>query len=49
MEKKILTLHPEGKQGVNISRVKYGTVRDAIVGILAEKGEMAFMQLGTRW
>ena len=34
MEEKILTRHPAGKQGVNISRPKYHTVREAIIEAL---------------
>lgn len=45
-EEKILTLHPEGKQGVNISRTKYDAVRGAILTALADQGGMlAFEQL----
>ncbi len=31
MEQKILTLHPEGKRGVNIGRAKYDLIRAAII------------------
>lgn len=34
MDEKILTLHPEGKRGVNISRSKYETMRAAILNVL---------------
>ncbi len=34
MEEKILTLHPQGKKGVNISRAKYETVKAAILEVL---------------
>ena len=33
---KILTLHPTGKSGKNISKEKYDVVREAIVGSLPE-------------
>ena len=46
MEERILTLHPEGKKGVNISRAKYETVKDSILQILQGKGEMTFEELG---
>jgi len=34
MEEKIVTLHSEGKKGVNISKVKYDTMKKALVEIL---------------
>lgn len=42
----ILTLHPQGKQGVNISRAKYEMIKNAILEILRENGEMSFSALG---
>ncbi len=44
-EEKILTLHPRGKQGVNIQRDKYDLIKDALVEILSEIGEIAFRDL----
>ncbi|MBR06101.1 MAG: hypothetical protein CMP48_00300 [Rickettsiales bacterium] len=41
----ILTLHPEGKQGVNISRSKYETIREFILKTLKEAGELSFADL----
>jgi predicted metal-dependent phosphoesterase TrpH len=39
MDEKIVTLHPEGKRGVHISRAKYDVMKDAIVAVLkAEPG-----------
>jgi Family of unknown function (DUF6958) len=37
VEEKILTRHPLGKRGVNISREKYDAVRKAIVAALRKK------------
>ena len=37
MEEKILTLHPEGRKGVNISRAKYETLRKTILGVLKKR------------
>ena len=34
MEEKILTLHPQGKKGVNISKAKYETMRKTILELL---------------
>lgn len=45
MSENILTLHPQGKEGVNISRAKYDTVRTAIVTALADAGTLTFTQL----
>jgi hypothetical protein len=42
---RIKTLHPEGKQGVNIERQKYDAIRGAIVEALREEGEIAFRDL----
>ena len=41
----IRTLHPEKKQGVNISREKYEIIREAILSILCAQKEMTFMKL----
>jgi hypothetical protein len=47
MEEKILTKHPDrGKKGVNISRAKYDTVREAILAVVRERGEITFDELG---
>lgn len=45
MKDKIRTLHPEKKQGVNISREKYEVIRNAILCILQQKKQMTFMNL----
>ena len=45
MEEKILTLHPEGKTGVNISKAKYDMMREALVSHLQAKGTMTFQAL----
>lgn len=41
----IRTLHPEKKQGVNISREKYEVIREAIMCVLQVQKEMTFMKL----
>jgi hypothetical protein len=41
----IRTLHPEKKQGVNISREKYDVIRNAILCVLRTQKEMTFMRL----
>jgi hypothetical protein len=45
MSERILTLHPAGKQGVNIGRHKYGLIRQAIVASVQQRGEMPFSEL----
>ena len=45
MKDRIRTLHPEKKQGVNISREKYEIIRKAIFSILRGHKEMTFMKL----
>jgi len=45
MKDMIRTLHPEKKQGVNISREKYEMIRKAILLILRTQKEMTFMAL----
>ena len=45
MRDMIRTLHPEKKQGVNISRQKYEIIRKAIMATLRRQKEMTFMNL----
>ena len=45
MKNKIRTLHPEKKQGVNISKEKYDTIRKAILCVLETEKEITFMNL----
>ena len=45
MEEKILTLHPEGKQGVNISRAKYDMIHQAIIESIRSQGALSFKSL----
>lgn len=45
MEDKILTLHPEGKNGVNISRSKYTMIHQAIVEAIRSQGVITFQGL----
>ena len=45
MKEKIRTLHPEKKQGVNISREKYEIIRKAILCVLETQKEITFMKL----
>jgi hypothetical protein len=45
MKDKIRTLHPEKKQGVNISREKYDLIRQAILCVLQTEKQISFMNL----
>jgi hypothetical protein len=45
MKDTIRTLHPEKKQGVNISREKYDIIRKAILSALHNEKEISFMKL----
>lgn len=45
MRERIRTLHPEKKQGVNISREKYEIIRSAILCVLQKEKEITFMNL----
>lgn len=45
MKDTIRTLHPEKKQGVNISREKYEIICEAILLALRAQKEMTFMNL----
>lgn len=45
MEERIETLHPEGKQGVSISRHKYEVIREAILAVLAAQDDVQFKDL----
>ena len=45
MTGKIMTLHPEGKQGVNIDQAKYDVIKDAILDSLRDGTELPFKLL----
>lgn len=45
MAERILTLHPEGKQGVNIHRSLYDPMKNAMLDELEVSGEITFSQL----
>jgi hypothetical protein len=54
MEEKILTQHPEGKQGVNINRAKYEMIRLAILdairsqGVITNEGLVSLVEFSLR-
>jgi hypothetical protein len=45
MAERVMTLHPEGKAGVNISKQRYDVVRGVIVHVLRTHGTRTFMRL----
>ena len=42
---KILTLHPQGKKGVNISRKKYDTIKNYLLQKIEKHGEITYSEL----
>ena len=45
MKDTIVTLHPQKKQGVKISKEKYEMIRKAILCVLERQKEISFMNL----
>ena len=45
MANRIMTLHPEGKEGVNIDTAKYEQIKDSILGVLDGQEPMPFNDL----
>jgi hypothetical protein len=45
MSERIMTLHPAGKQGVNIDRQKYERIKQAILESIRQRGEIPFKEL----
>ncbi|MCE7990927.1 MAG: hypothetical protein HEP71_03065 [Roseivirga sp.] len=41
-EETIMTLHPQGKQGVNISKAKYDQVREVILRVIESEQPISF-------
>ncbi len=48
MQERILTLHPEGKKGVNILRSKYDQIAGTILEIVREYEEIAFQDINDK-
>lgn len=44
-ETRILTLHPQGKKGVNILKSKYESIKDFIIQKIEEHGEISYSDL----
>lgn len=45
---RILTMHPTGKQGVNIRRDRYDFIKDYILNAVKAAGEITFSDLGDK-
>ena len=45
MSLRVMTLHPEGKEGVNIDKEKYEAVKQAILDAVGAVGELPFSDL----
>lgn len=45
MTNRILTLHPEGKKGVNIDLGKYNLIKETIIEIIHSKGEISYNEM----
>ncbi len=45
MTNRILTLHPEGKKGVNIDLGKYNLIKENIIEIIHSKGEISYNEM----
>ncbi|KAA3615063.1 MAG: hypothetical protein D8M58_11465 [Calditrichaeota bacterium] len=48
MEEKILTLHPQGKQGVNILKRRYDQIKDDILKVLENEDEVTYQYLSDK-
>ena len=44
-EEKFKTLHPEGKNGTNISKEKYDQIREYIINVLKERHTISYREL----
>ncbi|MEM6629272.1 MAG: hypothetical protein AAF694_06345 [Bacteroidota bacterium] len=44
-EDRILTLHPQGKQGVNILTRRYELVKETLISLLQEHGEISYKEM----
>lgn len=44
-DQRILTLHPSGKQGVNILERRYSLVKETLISLLTTHGELSYKEL----
>ena len=45
MEDKFLTQHPQGKRGVSMSQAKYDLIRETILELIRDYGEISLTEL----
>ena len=45
MEDQIFTQHPQGRRGVSMSKAKYDMVRETILGLIRDYGEISSTEL----
>lgn len=45
MEEKIMTLHPKGKQGVNILKRRYDQIAGTLLSIVKTHGEISYQEM----
>lgn len=43
-----MTLHPQGKKGVNILKRRYDLIKDVLLEIITKEGEITFENLADR-
>jgi len=46
-EERILTLHPQGKKGINILKRRYELVKDTLLHLLEAQGEITYQELNS--
>lgn len=44
-EEKIMTLHPQGKQGVNIAKAKYDQVKAVVLQVIGSEQPISFTDM----
>lgn len=44
-DERIMTLHPQGKKGVNILKTKYEQIRETMLAIIDANGDIPFQEL----
>jgi len=47
-ENRIMTLHPQGKKGVNILQRRYDFIKDFILEVLKKEGQISYQELDKR-
>lgn len=47
-EEKIMTLHPEGKKGVNILKRRYDVIKEYILKTVKDRGQITYKELDQR-